>query len=126
KDPVRIYVKSVNNTYNPALGVVLAKMTQAEKIELTQTKVPNAFAFMVRAAEFFVETQQKVDVEEERKKILEELAYTRGFLESVMKKLNNDRFVANAPTQVVELERKKRQDAEAKIAALEARLHELQ
>lgn len=126
KDPVRIYVKSVNNTYNPALGVVLAKMTQAEKIELTQTKVPNAFAFMVRAAEFFVETEQKVDVEEERKKILEELAYTRGFLESVMKKLNNDRFVANAPTQVVELERKKRQDAEAKIAALEARLHELQ
>jgi len=105
---------------------VLLKMTQAEKIELTETKISNAFAFMVRAAEFFVETQQKIDVEEERKKIIDELSYTRGFLDTVMKKLNNDRFVANAPAQVVELEQKKRRDAEAKIAALEARLKELQ
>jgi len=126
KDPVRIYVKSANNTYNPSLGEVLLKMTQAEKIELTETKISNAFAFMVRAAEFFVETQQKIDVEEERKKIIDELSYTRGFLDTVMKKLNNDRFVANAPAQVVELEQKKRRDAEAKIAALEARLKELQ
>jgi valyl-tRNA synthetase len=126
KDPVRIYVKSANNTYNPSLGEVLLKMTQAEKIELTETKISNAFAFMVRAAEFFVETQQKIDVEEERKKIIDELSYTRGFLNTVMKKLNNDRFVANAPAQVVELEQKKRRDAEAKIAALEARLKELQ
>lgn len=126
KDPVRIYVKSANNTYNPSLGEVLLKMTQAEKIELTETKISNAFAFMVRAAEFFVETQQKIDVEEERKKIIDELSYTRGFLDTVMKKLNNDRFVASAPAQVVELEQKKRRDAEAKIAALEARLKELQ
>jgi len=126
KDPVRIYVKSANNTYNPSLGEVLLKMTQAEKIELTETKISNAFTFMVRAAEFFVETQQKIDVEEERKKIIDELSYTRGFLDTVMKKLNNDRFVASAPAQVVELEQKKRRDAEAKIAALEARLKELQ
>ncbi|MGC8802624.1 MAG: class I tRNA ligase family protein, partial [Bacteroidales bacterium] len=126
KESVRIYVKSVNNTYNPALGVILSKMTQAEKIELTDTKIPNAFTFMVRAAEFFVETQQKIDIDEERRKIMEELTYTRGFLDSVMKKLNNERFVANAPAQVVELEHKKRQDAEAKISALEARLKELQ
>lgn len=126
KEPVRIYVKSMNDTYNPSLGVVLSKMTQAEKIELTDTKVPNAFTFMVRSAEFYVETQQKIDVEEERQKIMEELTYTRGFLESVMKKLNNERFVANAPAHVVELEHKKRQDAEAKITALEARLKEMQ
>jgi len=126
KEPVRIFVKSANNTYNPSLGVVLAKMTQAEKIELTSTKISNAFAFMVRAAEFFVETQQKIDVEEERRKILDELSYTRGFLDSVMKKLNNERFVTSAPAQVVELEQKKRRDAEVKIAALEARLKELE
>ncbi|MCX7986664.1 MAG: valine--tRNA ligase [Bacteroidales bacterium] len=126
KEPIKIYIKSANNTYNPSLGVILAKMTLADKIELTETKISNAFSFMVRAAEFFVETEQKIDLEEERQKILDELNYTRGFLESVMKKLSNERFVANAPAQVVELEHKKRKDAEAKILALEARLKELQ
>ncbi len=65
------------------------------------------------------------NVEEEREKIKEELSYQEGFLKSVEKKLANERFVANAPENVVQLERKKAADAETKITALKARLASL-
>jgi valyl-tRNA synthetase len=64
----------------------------------------------------------KIDVEEELKKLTEELQYTKGFLNGVMKKLSNERFVNNAPANVVELERKKQADAEDKVKALEERI----
>ena len=63
-----------------------------------------------------------MDPEAELKKTEEELNYARGFLNSVDKKLSNERFVAGAPAQVLEVERKKKADAEAKIKALEERL----
>jgi valyl-tRNA synthetase len=61
-------------------------------------------------------------LEEELKKLEEELKYTRGFLTSVMKKLENDRFVSSAPAAVVATERAKQADAEAKIKVLEERI----
>jgi valyl-tRNA synthetase len=63
-----------------------------------------------------------VDSEAERRKAEEELKYARGFLASVEKKLGNERFVSGAPPQVLENERKKKADAEAKIKAIEERL----
>ena len=66
-----------------------------------------------------------IDVKAEMKKIREELDYTRGFLRSVQKKLANDRFVNNAPEQVIALEHKKQADAQAKIETLEKSLANL-
>ena len=66
-----------------------------------------------------------IDVEAEKANILRELEYTQGFLAGVVKKLSNERFVAGAPAQVLEMERKKQADAEAKIKALEASLAQL-
>jgi valyl-tRNA synthetase len=66
-----------------------------------------------------------LDVKGELLKIKEELDYTRGFLSSVMDKLENERFVQNAPVNVLELERKKKADAETKIRSLEERMEEL-
>ena len=63
--------------------------------------------------------------EEEKEKIMQELNYTKGFLQSVQKKLSNDKFVNGAHAQVVEMERKKQADSEAKIKVLEERLKEL-
>ena len=63
-----------------------------------------------------------MNVEDEIAKIEEELKYTKGFLEAVMKKMGNERFVSSAPAQVVELERKKKTDAEEKIKILQERL----
>jgi len=64
-------------------------------------------------------------VEAEKEKIQEELSYTEGFLKSVDKKLSNERFVNNAPEQVVAVEKAKKADAEAKIEALKASLKSL-
>jgi valyl-tRNA synthetase len=66
-----------------------------------------------------------IDVEAEKAILLKELEYTQGFLAGVLKKLSNERFVAGAPAQVLDMERKKQADAEAKIKALEASLAQL-
>lgn len=85
-------------------------------------KPENAFSFVVGSDEFFIPASDNVDMEAEKKKIEEELNYTRGFMKSVEKKLSNERFVNNAPAQVVDMERKKLADAEAKIKTLEESL----
>jgi valyl-tRNA synthetase len=66
-----------------------------------------------------------IDVEAEKANLLKELDYTKGFLAGVLKKLSNERFAAGAPAQVLDMERKKQADAEAKIKALEASLAQL-
>jgi valyl-tRNA synthetase len=66
-----------------------------------------------------------IDVEAEKANLLKELEYTQGFLAGVIKKLSNERFVAGAPAQVLDMERRKQADAEAKIKALEASLAQL-
>ncbi len=88
-------------------------------------KPENSFSFVVGADEFFIPATENVDMESEKKKLEEELNYTRGFLQSVTKKLANERFVNGAPEQVVANERKKQADAEAKIKTLEESLGKL-
>ena len=83
-------------------------------------------SFMVGTLEFFVPLEGMIDKEGEKAKIEAEIARYEGFLKGVNAKLGNEKFVAHAPAQVVELERKKLADATAKIAALKARLNELQ
>ena len=81
-----------------------------------------AFGFIVGSTEFFVPLTDSVDVEAEIKKLEEELKYAQGFLKSVEAKLSNERFVNGAPAAVVDKERKKKADAEAKIAVIEQQL----
>jgi valyl-tRNA synthetase len=80
---------------------------------------------MIGTTEYFIPLAGKLDIESEITKIQEDLEYNRDFLVSVMKKLDNERFVKNAPSLVLELERKKKSDAESKIKSLEERLNEL-
>lgn len=81
--------------------------------------------FRVGSTEFFIPLEGKMDLAAERKKLEEELRYAKGFLTSVEKKLQNERFVSNAPEQVVAMERKKAVDAQSKIAILEESLAKL-
>ena len=74
---------------------------------------------MVKSTEFYVPVGSSIDVEGEIKKLEEELKYTQGFLNSVMKKLGNERFVNNAPAAVLEKEQQKKADAESKIKVIE-------
>ena len=79
----------------------------------------------MKSDEFFVNLADEVDVESEKENLERELGYTQGFLDSVLKKLSNERFVQNAKGDVVEKERQKQADAEAKIETLKEALARL-
>jgi len=79
-------------------------------------------SFRVKQMEFFVPLDQQVNAAEEKEKLEAELKYAKGFLQSVEKKLANERFVNNAPEKVIAMERKKAADAQAKIELLEKSL----
>ena len=104
---------------------VIAKLTNLSSISYVKANVDGALSFRVKSNEYFVPIIGALDVGAELKKIQEELDYMKGFLQSVQKKLGNDRFVQNAPEQVIALERKKQADAEAKIETLEKSLASL-
>ena len=120
----QLTLQAVGGLNNP-LEAIIIKLAGLEKIEAVIEKDPTAAAFMVGTAEFAVPVAGSIDVEEEIKKLEADLAYTRGFLASVDKKLSNERFVANAPEAVVANERKKKADAESKIATMEQALQAL-
>ena len=108
------------------LDVVIKKLANVEPICSVDAAVDGALSFRVRSNEYFVPVAGTLDIEAEIKKIREELSYTKGFLQSVNKKLANDRFVNNAPENVVTMEKKKAADAEAKILTLERSLSNLE
>ena len=105
--------------------VVIQKLTNVFEISYVDASVDGALSFRVKSNEYFVPMSGAIDVDAEIKKIQEELKYTKGFLQSVQKKLSNERFVNNAPEQVISIERKKQADAEAKIETLEKSLGSL-
>jgi valyl-tRNA synthetase len=104
---------------------VIQKLTNVSEINYVESSVEGALSFRVKSNEYFIPISGAIDVEAEIAKIQEELKYTKGFLQSVQKKLSNERFVNNAPEKVIEIERKKQADAEAKIETLEKSLASL-
>ena len=105
--------------------VVICKLTNVSEISYVDAAVDGALSFRVKSNEYFIPMDGAIDIEAEIAKIQEELKYTKGFLTSVQKKLSNERFVNNAPDKVIEIERKKQADAEAKIETLEKSLASL-
>ena len=101
-----------------ALQPIIQKMAGLSSIETVQTKSDGTSSFLIGTTEYAVQLGSLIDTEAEIQKMEAELKHLQGFLISVQKKLSNERFVQNAPAQVVELERKKQSDAETKIAAL--------
>ena len=97
---------------------VIAKLCNLSEIKQVATKADGAVAFMVGTTEYAVPLGNLINVEEELKKLEADLKYQEGFLQSVLKKLSNEKFVSKAPANVIEMERKKQADAETKIAAL--------
>ena len=104
---------------------LIAKLCNLESVEYVSASVDGAFTFMAANTEFFVPMAGLVNVEDERARAEKDLKYELGFLLSVRKKLENKRFVDNAPQAVVDAERKKMADCEQRIALLEAQLKQL-
>ena len=109
-------------SHNNANDSVIVKLTNLSAIDVVTEKDANSAAFLVGTTEYAVPLGNNIDVEAELAKLNEDLKYMQGFLRTVMGKLGNERFVNNAPAQVVELERKKKADAESKIKSIEERI----
>ncbi|MEI3790060.1 MULTISPECIES: valine--tRNA ligase [unclassified Chryseobacterium] len=121
KEAVEVYT-SASNFENEA---VIRKLANVTEIHFGAKTDKPSFTFLVSATEISIPLSENLDLGEEKKKTEEELAYLKGFLISVDKKLSNEKFVANAKPEVVEVERQKQKDAQDKIAILEEKLKSL-
>ena len=124
REPLGLYIRTKNKGHYQDFAPIIHKLGNISDIEyfdhipqVTGTK------FLVREDEFLALTSQNSDPTEEKEALEKELNYTRGFLTSVEKKLANKRFVENAPEAVVSNEKKKRDDALARIQTLEEGLN---
>jgi len=114
--------KNHNENADTTFDGLVSKLCNLSGINYVEEKVEGAMTFMVKSTEFYIPLGETVDVEAEIKKLEEELEYTRGFLNSVTKKLSNERFVSGAPAAVVDKERQKQADAENRIKVIEEQI----
>jgi len=104
---------------------LIKRLANVSDIEYVPGKPGDSVCFMVGTSEYYILMGGRIDVASELEKLEADLKYYRGFLDSVMKKLGNDSFVNNAPAKVIELEEKKKSDAETRINALLDRINDL-
>ena len=126
KEPLPLYVAA--HTLPAWLApweAAVQKLARLSTMICTQAEQPNAASCTVQGTAFYLALGQQVDAAQEKERLEKELAYAQGFLASVSKKLNNARFVHNAPPQVVATERKKQADAETKCKLLKKQLAQL-
>ena len=121
KETLEVYLTSEESLLKFESSIL--KLGGVEKIHYSSPEAELVGgSFRIQNLEFFIPTKEAEDAEAEREKLLKELNYTKGFLAAVEKKLSNERFISNAPDQVIALERKKASDAKEKIQLLEKNL----
>ncbi len=125
KETIKLHIETNDKEQYNTIKDILAKQINAESIGFS-SQPENTFISIVAGKEkIYIETNIEVDVVAQKEKLLKDLNYLKGFLNSINKKLSNDKFVQNAKAEVIELERKKKSDAEAKILAIEQTLSSL-
>ncbi len=123
KETLDLAIKAKDKSAYETFGGLIKKLANVGEISFVNEKVDQALSFVILSDEFFIPMEEgAIDMEAEKAEMEKELAYAKGFLNSVIKKLSNERFVNNAPEQVVANEKKKQADAEAKIKSLEEKL----
>jgi valyl-tRNA synthetase len=125
KDQVKLHIQTHNSSVYKNIESILQKQVNAESISYVNAPVPNAINVIVQKDKFFIESGSQADTSSQKEQLKKDLNYFEGFLASVEKKLGNDRFVQNAKPEVVEIERRKKADAEAKIKAIKESLESL-
>jgi valyl-tRNA synthetase len=124
KIKLELFIKK-NQPLDTRFDTVIRKMGNLSVLEYTTEKIQQSNSFIVDSNEYFIPFGDTIDLEGEKEKLNIDLKYTKGFLESVRKKLTNDKFMSSAPEQIVSSERKKEADALNKIAVLEEKIKEL-
>ncbi len=125
KEELPLFVMTANKAgYDLFKGIVM-KLATLKSFEFTDTDIDSAKKILIGSDKLFLQIQTTINPEEEKKKLSQEIDYIKGFIKSVSSKLGNERFVSGAPPAVIEKERQKLQDGEAKLKALEESLAKL-
>ncbi len=126
KETLKLLVKNGERSQVKTFWSVIKKLSNLNEVTFVKdSPTGSATPFVVRSTEFFIPIEGKVDAEKERETLMKDIVYQKGFLASIDKKLSNERFVSSAPPNVIEMERKKKADAQAKIKAMEESLARL-
>lgn len=129
KDELKVFAQDTPKAQEllaeEGLKPMLIKMANLSELSFTQTDIANSVSFLIGTEKFYVEMEQTINVEEERQRLNKDLVHYQGFIQSVQKKLSNEKFVNGAPANVIEIERKKLADSEEKIKSLEEALAQL-
>ncbi len=118
KDAVTLYCSSLERTSWEAIQQLLSKQVNASDFSFTDEPIANTIQLVVGSSKMYIKSEQVLDTSAQRKTLEEELKYYEGFFASVEKKLSNEKFVQNAKLEVVEMEKKKLNDALQKITLL--------
>jgi valyl-tRNA synthetase len=125
KEPLVLLCKSRKASAPLPFEEFLKKLANVSELNYISEPPTGSFSLIVRVEEFYIQAADSVDVEAEKEKLEKELTYTRGFLNSVVNKLNNERFISNAKPEIVENEKQKQADALHRIKVLEEQLNAL-
>lgn len=125
KDPIKLFIQTSEDAGYRAIENILLKQVNAESIGYTASTIANTIVVAVEKDKFFIETEKQLDAGNLKAELLKDLEHQQKFLESVIKKLSNERFVQNAKPEVVALEQKKQADAEARIRTIQDSLQNL-
>lgn len=125
KDSVQLHIQSTDQKSLATIENILSRQVNAPSVSFVSDAVPNTITVVVGTTKYFIEAEKALDTSSQKEQLLKDLEYQKGFLASVEKKLSNERFVQNAKPDVVELERRKKANAEQKIKALEESLASL-
>ena len=125
RDEMELFVSKKSSGKEKSFQNLISRLAKISAINELEIKPDNSTSFIIGTSEYYLLMDESIDVGTEIEKLEAELEYNRGFLRSVMKKLDNERFVKNAPEKVIELEEKKKADAETRISTLLERLEDL-
>ena len=125
KDSIKLFIETQQPDNYQSILPVLAKQINAELVVFTPEAQPKTIVVAIEQDKFYIESKQEVDSAAMRAQLEKDLEYQQNFLASVLKKLSNERFVQNARPEVIDLERKKQSDAEARIRTIEESLRNL-
>jgi valyl-tRNA synthetase len=125
KEALELHIRIADNPASRMLEPLIKKLCNLSAVYYTNAKVDNAASFIVSNIEFYIPLLKNINVEEEKLRLKKDIEYQKGFLQSVQKKLTNERFVQNAKPEIIDNEKKKEADALAKIEALQSQLASL-
>ena len=125
KEAIDLHIQSENNTAYQTIQNILAKQVNAKSVAYTNAAVGSSIVVALEKDKFYLVADQAIDTASLKDNLLKDLEHQKGFLASVDKKLNNEKFVQNAKPEILAVEQKKKADALARIQTIEESLAQL-